>query len=135
MRGVSLESPDGEIFGIVGPSGSGKSTLLHALITNAALMYSPDEIELYLIDFKKGVEFKVYAAMQKAMGTPPAAQRQWTGLTDEESNSLLNQSDLLDMFENIGWYSAPKNAFKKNSAIFIRAIEAKLKEKNNENTD
>ena len=49
---------------IAGKTGSGKSTLLHALITNAALMYSPDEIELYLIDFKKGVEFKVYAAMQ-----------------------------------------------------------------------
>ncbi|HEY4310296.1 MAG TPA: FtsK/SpoIIIE domain-containing protein [Pirellulales bacterium] len=45
---------------IAGKTGSGKSTLLHALITNAALRYSPDEIELYLIDFKKGVEFKTY---------------------------------------------------------------------------
>src|SRR5438270_8764077 len=34
---------------------------MHALITNLALNYSPDEVELYLIDFKKGVEFKVYA--------------------------------------------------------------------------
>ncbi len=46
---------------IVGKTGSGKSTLMHALITNLALFYSPDEIELYLIDFKKGVEFKTYA--------------------------------------------------------------------------
>ena len=46
-----------------GKTGSGKSTLLHALITNGALRYSPDQLELYLIDFKKGVEFKVYAAM------------------------------------------------------------------------
>ena len=37
--------------------------MLHALITNGALRYSPDQLELYLIDFKKGVEFKVYAAM------------------------------------------------------------------------
>ncbi len=44
-----------------GRTGSGKSSLLHALITNAALMFSPDECELYLIDFKKGVEFKTYA--------------------------------------------------------------------------
>jgi hypothetical protein len=47
-----------------GKTGSGKSTLLHALITNGALRYSPDQLELYLIDFKKGVEFKVYAAME-----------------------------------------------------------------------
>ncbi|GAC1474813.1 MAG: FtsK/SpoIIIE domain-containing protein [Isosphaeraceae bacterium] len=47
---------------IAGRTGSGKSTLLHALITNLALNYSPDEVDLYLIDFKKGVEFKVYAA-------------------------------------------------------------------------
>ena len=46
---------------IAGKTGSGKSTLLHALVTNLAMWYSPDEIELYLIDFKKGVEFKAYA--------------------------------------------------------------------------
>jgi hypothetical protein len=46
---------------IVGKTGSGKSTLLHALITNLALLYNPDEVELYLVDFKKGVEFKTYA--------------------------------------------------------------------------
>ncbi|QEH37082.1 FtsK-like domain-containing protein [Aquisphaera giovannonii] len=49
---------------IAGKTGSGKSTLLHALITNAALRYSPDDVELYLIDFKKGVEFKVYASLE-----------------------------------------------------------------------
>ncbi|HEX5269241.1 MAG TPA: FtsK/SpoIIIE domain-containing protein, partial [Gemmataceae bacterium] len=47
---------------IAGKTGSGKSTLLHALVTNLALLYGPDEVELYLIDFKKGVEFKTYAA-------------------------------------------------------------------------
>jgi len=46
---------------IAGKTGSGKSTLLHVLIANAALRYSPDELEFYLIDFKKGVEFKAYA--------------------------------------------------------------------------
>lgn len=49
---------------IAGKTGSGKSTLLHALITNLALYYSPTEVEFYLIDFKKGVEFKVYADQQ-----------------------------------------------------------------------
>jgi S-DNA-T family DNA segregation ATPase FtsK/SpoIIIE len=46
---------------IAGKTGSGKSTLMHAMITNACLWYSPDEVELYLVDFKKGVEFKTYA--------------------------------------------------------------------------
>lgn len=46
---------------IAGKTGSGKSTLLHVLITNLSLWYSPDEVEFYLVDFKKGVEFKAYA--------------------------------------------------------------------------
>jgi len=49
---------------IAGRTGSGKSTLMHAMIVNLALGYGPDEIDLYLIDFKKGVEFKVYAAAE-----------------------------------------------------------------------
>ena len=47
---------------IAGKTGSGKSTLLNAMITNLAAHYSPAELEFYLIDFKKGVEFKAYAA-------------------------------------------------------------------------
>ncbi|MEX0819451.1 MAG: FtsK/SpoIIIE domain-containing protein, partial [Pirellulaceae bacterium] len=46
---------------ISGKTGSGKSTLLHAMIANTALHYGPDEVHFYLIDFKKGVEFKPYA--------------------------------------------------------------------------
>ncbi|MEO8352605.1 MAG: FtsK/SpoIIIE domain-containing protein, partial [Chthoniobacteraceae bacterium] len=44
-----------------GKTGSGKSTLFHVIITNLALTCSPEEVEFYLIDFKKGVEFKCYA--------------------------------------------------------------------------
>jgi ABC-type multidrug transport system fused ATPase/permease subunit len=49
---------------ISGKTGSGKSTLLHVLITNTALKYGPEEVQYYLIDFKKGVEFKPYAAFR-----------------------------------------------------------------------
>ena len=48
---------------VVGKTGSGKSTLLHTLITSLALTYSPEEVQLYLVDFKKGVEFKIYAEL------------------------------------------------------------------------
>jgi hypothetical protein len=47
---------------VAGKTGSGKSTLFHVIITNLALWCSPDEVEFYLVDFKKGVEFKCYAA-------------------------------------------------------------------------
>jgi hypothetical protein len=47
---------------VAGKTGSGKSSLLNALIVNTALWYSPDEVEFWLVDFKKGVEFKAYAA-------------------------------------------------------------------------
>lgn len=47
---------------IAGKTGSGKSTLLNAMITSLAVHYSPTELQFYLIDFKKGVEFKAYAA-------------------------------------------------------------------------
>jgi len=44
-----------------GKTGSGKSTLFHVIITNLSLWCSPEQVEFYLIDFKKGVEFKCYA--------------------------------------------------------------------------
>lgn len=46
---------------IAGRTGSGKSTLLHVIITSLATWYSPEQVEMYLVDFKKGVEFKAYA--------------------------------------------------------------------------
>lgn len=45
---------------IVGPTGSGKSSLLHTIIMSSIINYSPDELELYLLDFKQGNEFKIY---------------------------------------------------------------------------
>ncbi|HMM95098.1 FtsK/SpoIIIE domain-containing protein [Phycicoccus sp.] len=46
---------------LVGRPGSGKSTLLHTYIAGLTTLYGPEELELYLIDFKEGVEFKAYA--------------------------------------------------------------------------
>lgn len=46
---------------IVGRTGSGKTNLMHVIIAGLALTYSPEELELYLIDFKGGVGFKPYA--------------------------------------------------------------------------
>ena len=46
---------------VAGKTGSGKSTLFHVIITDLALWCSPEQVEFYLVDFKKGVEFKCYA--------------------------------------------------------------------------
>lgn len=46
---------------IGGTTGSGKSNLLHNLIMSACSRYSPEELRLYLLDFKEGVEFSQYA--------------------------------------------------------------------------
>jgi len=51
---------------IVGLPRSGKSTALHAAILSLSMIYSPEEIELYLIDSKHGVEFKVYDRLPHA---------------------------------------------------------------------
>jgi hypothetical protein len=66
-------------FLIVGGTGSGKSVLLHALILSAIELYSDDEIELYLFDFKPyGNEFKDYGDYRPrqvryvVLGAPPA---------------------------------------------------------------
>lgn len=58
---LSFDSGDHAGALLVGRPGSGKSTLLHTLVGGLTTLYSPGELELYLIDFKEGVEFKAYA--------------------------------------------------------------------------
>ena len=53
---------ENELFAayMMGASRSGKSTLLHTIISGLIMNYHPDELELWLLDFKM-VEFKRYA--------------------------------------------------------------------------
>ena len=45
---------------LAGKPGAGKSFTLHAIILGLAMRYSPDELEMYLLDYKDGVEFQIY---------------------------------------------------------------------------
>jgi len=45
---------------ITGVTGSGKTTLLNNIIIDIAKKYTSDEIQLYLMDYKDGVEFQVF---------------------------------------------------------------------------
>ena len=53
---------ENELFAayMMGASRSGKSTLLHTMISGLIMNYHPDELELWLLDFKM-LEFKKYA--------------------------------------------------------------------------
>ncbi|MGL2870159.1 FtsK/SpoIIIE domain-containing protein [Helicobacter pylori] len=41
-------------------SGSGESNFLHVLIQNLAFYYAPNEVQLFLLDYKERVEFNAY---------------------------------------------------------------------------
>lgn len=49
-----------------GTTGSGKSELLHAIITGIATRYSPDDVQLYLVDGHSGVSFQRYRDLPHA---------------------------------------------------------------------
>ena len=51
---------------LAGVAGSGKSTFYRSLISGIAHRYSPDEVELYLVDGKFGAEFRVFADLPHA---------------------------------------------------------------------
>ena len=87
---------------IAGKTGSGKSTLLHVIITNLALRYSPQEIEFYLIDFKKGVEFKTYAThhLPHARVIAIESDREFGVSTLERLDAVLKERG--DLFRQAG---------------------------------
>jgi hypothetical protein len=63
---------------VIGIPGSGKSVFLHSVISSAIVNYSPDELELYLMDFS-GVEFNIYALnnLPHAKVIAPEAEREF----------------------------------------------------------
>lgn len=45
---------------IGGSTGSGKTVLQHNIIVNSAQIYSPEDLQFVLMDYKEGTEFKIY---------------------------------------------------------------------------
>lgn len=61
VQNLKFDNEDDNQALLIGKPGSGKSNLLHVIIANSIWKYSPDQLEIYLIDFKGGVEFTIYA--------------------------------------------------------------------------
>lgn len=61
IQNLRFDNEDDNQALLIGKPGSGKSNLLHVIIINSLWKYSPDQLEIYLIDFKGGVEFTIYA--------------------------------------------------------------------------
>lgn len=85
-------------------TGAGKSNLYHAFIMGLACRYSPEELQLYLIDGKQGVEFKCYPQLPHAkvvsLNTSPDLSRSVLGELVEE---MVRRNELFKRlgFENL----------------------------------
>lgn len=87
---------------------------------------SADERHMRMVEIARPA-MQEYAA--KRNGNPIRPARTAPLLTDEELKHLLSQSDLLDMFRHIGWYSAPEAGFRKHGTTLIRDIESLVLQK------
>ena len=59
MTSIELGSPNYAHGLISGATGSGKSTMLHMIINSVVMNYHPEDVEIWLVDYKK-IEFSVY---------------------------------------------------------------------------
>jgi S-DNA-T family DNA segregation ATPase FtsK/SpoIIIE len=71
---IRSENPPFPNILIGGGVGQGKSNLLLDLIYSLAARYSPEELALYLLDFKSGVEFRRFAADEDGRNWLPHAK-------------------------------------------------------------
>lgn len=70
---------------ISGGTGSGKSTLLHTIILSACLHYHPDDLNIWLVDYKQ-TEFHLYRRK-----TPPHIKLIGVSKTDDFTFSLIDK--------------------------------------------
>lgn len=80
---------------IGGRPGYGKTVLLHDIICNASIIYSPEELEFYLIDCTNGTGFKPYENLPHARFVSITKQREYTDSAIEHLiNEMYRRADL-----------------------------------------
>lgn len=95
---------------IIGQSGSGKSVFLHNIIGGAMLKYAPEDLQLYLLDFKLGgVEFNRYQGAKhvKALLVDNSDSQVTLEILRELRGSMTERGKLLRSagVNNIGEYN------------------------------
>lgn len=98
---------------ISGTTGAGKSTLLHTIIMSILLRYSPEDVQIMLLDFKRGVEFKSYAKYKLpnfriiSIDTEPefglSVFRAVNNMIDNRANEFRNRTN--NLVDNIEQYN------------------------------
>ncbi len=75
----SLSERTNDFFAMVGGRpGWGKTVLLHNIICNGSILYSPEELEFYLIDCTNGTGFHSYADLPHARFVSITNQKEYT---------------------------------------------------------
>ncbi|MBO4587606.1 MAG: hypothetical protein J5711_01720 [Bacteroidales bacterium] len=69
---------------IGGRPGYGKTILLHDIICNGSIIYSPEELQFYLIDCTNGAGFKPYEQLPHAHVVVTTRQREYTDSAIEQ---------------------------------------------------
>lgn len=88
---------------MVGLPRSGKTTSLHALILTMSMLYSPEELELYLIDAKHGVEFKTYDTLPHARMVSVHSEREFSVAVLKSIQSKIRERAELIKREGSGY--------------------------------
>lgn len=84
---------------IGGATGSGKTVLLHNIICNTAWLYSPEEVQLYLLDYKEGTEFKIYEKLPHVKVLSVRSEREFGVSVLEYLNTEIERRG--DLFKQI----------------------------------
>lgn len=126
-RLIDLElGGEGSVHGFIsGGSNSGKSTLLHTIILSACLHYHPNDLEIWLVDYKQ-TEFYLYKKKNpphiKLIGVSKTADFTFS-LLDKIETEANRRTELMNRFEaqNLEEYRKHKgeNGYENISRLFI----------------
>ncbi|GHT81513.1 cell division protein FtsK [Actinomycetota bacterium] len=112
---------------VTGAVGQGKSNLLAVIIHSMCQRYSPDEVELYLLDFKEGVSLQNYASTEKRKEYLPHAKV--LGLESDVNFGIavLNHlfgvyEDRMKLFKSVGCQNISQYRKKVNGAKLPRIV-------------